>query len=536
METNMEKIRRLEPLMSRICKIGGAPALSIGVAHHGESLYQHHIGTRDIDTGEAPDGDTVYYIGSLTKAMTSALVGIIVDEGVLEWTTPVCEIIPELKESLGGFGRSLTILDLLSHRTGASRSDALWLQSAGNILLPKSEGIATFISQPMVREFRADYFYNNFGYDVAGKIVEKLTGKSLGVNMRQKMFEPLGMTRTSVEEGFAHDSNFAKAYSTLKDGTPFEIPRPTISDQTLMGPAGGVRSCINDLCRFYLAFMRAANDQFENKSTSMPDSPFKQLIRVLTPHNQLVVTSLREQSYCLGWGRAELPCTLGNFNYNKGLVSQMPIIGKGVPSRLVVYHGGSLQGFTSTVFTLPESETAIVTLQNSHGLCDPCDWIAQLLIDTLFGTTEPVDMARCARESALKGASLMDTMQDDLEKARTPGTKPRPLNEYTGRYQNRIQNFFIDITVGEDRELRMCFQGMESEVFRLRHYHFDEFVWNESHDETAKRGRFESRPLNSYKIRFESKEKSDSQGKGIDCLIWKLDDNMKTGEVFMRQE
>lgn len=139
----MEKLRGLEPLVSRICKIGGAPGLSIGVIHRGEIIYQHRVGTRDVQTGEAPNSDTMYFIGSLTKAMVSALVGIMVDEGVLEWTTPVCEILAEVTDSLAGFGRSSTILDLLFHRTGASRSDALWLQLAGNVLLHKNEGIAT---------------------------------------------------------------------------------------------------------------------------------------------------------------------------------------------------------------------------------------------------------------------------------------------------------------------------------------------------------------------------------------------------------
>ncbi len=403
------QIEAQEPLISRICRIGGAPCLSLGVIHHGKEIYSNHFGHRDVQSGEASDGDTTYFIGSITKAVVSALTGIYVEKGLLDWTTPVCRILPELVGKMDGRGSVMTLSDLLSHRVGISRNDALWLQSAGNILLSKASGVDTWDSQPLVRDFRIDYLYNNFGYEIACRVIEKVTGKSLGANLKEQIYKPLGMNRTSLDEAFPSDSNFAKAYFALNDGSPFEVPISTISDKTFMSGAGSVRSCTTDMMIFYRNFMHATNDQFVNKSTSTVGSPFKQLLKILQPHNQLTTISLREQSYALGWGRAELPGTLGAFNYNKYLVPAMPVIGQGAESRLVIYHGGSMQGFTSAVYLLPETGTAIFALQNSTGLCDPCDWVPQLLIESIFGTQNGrVDFEQLTRTAAKTGASLAD--------------------------------------------------------------------------------------------------------------------------------
>ena len=249
-DLNMAAIEPLEPKISRICEIAGTPGLSLSVVVRGEVVYSQHFGFRDINHQQPPDGDTTYFIGSLTKSMFTALVGIFVEEGILDWTTRIASILTELEDAFGGLGSQMTVADLLSHRTGVARGDGLWLQRAGNILIPQSTGIQTWMSQPIIRDFRADFVYNNFGYDMVGRAIEKLTGKSLGANFKEKLFGPLGMSRTSTQD-IPNNTNAAKAYFALDDASPFEVPIPIISDQALMASAGYVRSCTNDLKKFY---------------------------------------------------------------------------------------------------------------------------------------------------------------------------------------------------------------------------------------------------------------------------------------------
>lgn len=87
--------KALKSQLSDNCKIGGAPGLSLSAIAHGVVAYSNHFGFRDVDTQQAPDGDTTHFIGSLTKAMISALVEVFVEEKLLEWTTPTASILTE---------------------------------------------------------------------------------------------------------------------------------------------------------------------------------------------------------------------------------------------------------------------------------------------------------------------------------------------------------------------------------------------------------------------------------------------------------
>ncbi|EKJ75887.1 hypothetical protein FPSE_04067 [Fusarium pseudograminearum CS3096] len=526
-----EILTGIESYFPIICDKSGAPGLSLSVTARGKDAYTKHFGFRDVDAQKVPDGSTTYFIGSLTKAMTSATVGILVEEGKLEWSTRIASVLPELEDAFDGLGSLFTITDLLSHRTGVARSDGLWLQRAGNILLDKSTGIQTWTAQPRVRHFRTEYLYSNYAYDMVGRAIEKIEGKSLGACFKEKLFDPLGMTRTSAYD-LPSNNNAAKAYFTLKDGSPVEVPIPTISDQTLMAAAGSVRSCTDDLAKFYTNFMHAANHQTVNDTTSTPASPFKQLKHILHPHNHLGDAPISEQSYGLGWGRVVLPAVLGAFNYNKHLVHTMPEIGAGSPNRLTIYHGGSMQGFTCCVYLLPETETAIIALQNSTGLGDACDWISQMIINQLSGPgRKHMNFKRLAYMAARKGTKLADWINIHLKNRRGKGTKPLELKAYTGKYWNQLHNFHIDVSVDDDGDLLMTFQGMKDESYKLRHHHHDSFVWNLSHDETAKQGRFQTRPWVSYLIEFDCGDES-----GADGLRWKYDADHESPAFFSLEE
>ncbi|KAF5718742.1 beta-lactamase family [Fusarium mundagurra] len=524
-----DAVASLVPQMDDICKVSGTTGLSVSVVSAGKEAYAKHFGFRDLDAKEAPDGDTTYFIGSVTKGMVAVLVGILVEEGKLEWSTRVASLFPELQDAFDGRGSHITIADLLSHRTGVARSDAIWISRAGNLLLPKSESIRTWAAQPVVREFRSDFLYNNYAYDVVGRIIEMVEQKSLEEVFKERVWEPLGMHRTSMED-LAGNANAAKAYYALEDASPYEVPIPTISHKTIMGAGGAIRSCTNDLAKYYSSFMRAVNHQFNNKMTSTPDSPFKQLTTILRPHNQLDVTSLREQSYALGWGRAQLPCPLGTLNYNYLLIPSMPVIGQGGPGQLVLYHGGSIQGFNTAVYLLPEAETAIIAMQNSSGLGDACDWIPQMIIHKLSGSTESIDFPHFATVAANAALSLPVKIDDELGKRQERGTRHLDLEAYTGRYWNALHNFRIDVSIRHGR-LYMTFQGIVNETYELRYYHQHSWTWNVSHNETANLGRYPTRPWISYIIEFDCMESEEAR-----ALLWKYDEEHPEPGVFVLEE
>lgn len=214
-----ENLIALRPMITALCKVAGTPGLAIGVIHEGKFIHEDYFGYRDVQAKLKPDRDTVFFVASLTKAITAAALGMLVNDGLLKWTTPVHEILLEMSRSTMLCRDQLSVIDLLSHRTGVAWSDALYLQSNNNILLPKSECIRTFDYLPVITPPGSTYMYNNYGYNIAGLVVEKLSGKDWGEFVKERIFQPLSMTRTFTE----HPDDPNVHYPTTSCSTGFHF-------------------------------------------------------------------------------------------------------------------------------------------------------------------------------------------------------------------------------------------------------------------------------------------------------------------------
>lgn len=189
-----------------------------------------------------------------------------------------------------------------------------------------------------------------------------------------------------------------------------------------------------------------------------------------------------------------------------------------------------MPGATAAVILLPETQTAVIVLQNSLGLCDAADWVAQLLVELIFSGSPQYDYVALALESAKSGLSRMEKVRIQLEDEREIGTAHRPLHDYVGCYENDIKNWVIEIGVHPANSLYLRMQEREDEEYLLRHYHRDVFVWNLSYDETVKRAQY-CRPYEYYKMGFES-----SDGDTINVLRWHHDPNIPDGETFKKRK
>ena len=127
-------------------------------------------------------------------------------------------------------------------------------------------------------ELRYKFAYNIWGYEIAGNVCKEVWGKSWDSMLHSIFFSPLGMTRSDTR---------CQSVTLL-------------SGSTLMGPAGGVQSCIDDLLILYQSMLKACISQFENDETSTPEDPFKQLTKRMSAYTPLPGCSLRESSYGMG--------------------------------------------------------------------------------------------------------------------------------------------------------------------------------------------------------------------------------------------
>lgn len=516
------RLGKLRPTIESLMSIGGTPGLSLAVMKSGVSVFQFDSGFRDAEGGIPGDEETIFPLCSLTKAMTAAAVGILVDEGKLKWDTLVKDVLPAFKPKDDTLYNCLTITDLLSHRSGMSWADNQVVGSENNILIPGKEGIRYINTQTRLLPFRAQFSYNNLPYDLAGNVIEELSGQSWSEFLQSRIFDPLGLDRTFLKEPPSDTSNVAKCYNALDDATTTPIPCPKAGNDRFAGPSGGMRSCIRDLLKLYKTFGSSFKDQFATGATSTADSPFKQVAHLTSAKIPMDQPSRNEVSYACGWARVQLPNRMGQIGINGGLLPDgMPTVGKGVPSQLVLFHQGSLPGALSIVMILPDTDHVIVVLTNSLALNDVPDWVGQLVLQEILDvpSSERVDFIAAAQASVAENLKWYPQLVRELGEARKNGTSPRDLDEYAGTYWEAAHIFKIVVTV-EDGNLYWAFQGLDSEKFKLDHYEDDAFTWLLPRNELSRRGRWvgsDQGPL-FWKAVFKASGES-----GIDTLSWAHD-------------
>ncbi len=381
-----------------ICDVSGDVGLSVGVYHAGQVVHRANFGYRDLERKIAPDSDTIYPIASLTKAMTAAAFGILVDDGKLSWDSLVMDACPEFRQANESVKSEATITDLLAHRTGLARKNCYWHQSRQKFLLLKHETASTMSLLEQVGSLHDSSIYDNWVYAFAGIVFGKIAGESLGTFLQKQIFDPLSLKRTTI--GVPPSENLAKSYTTLDDGTPWEVPNPETRDNTIMGSASGGKSSVNDLLRFYSSFMSAAIHQINHDCTTTAGSPFRQAKEMIQQQIIAAASNPHSQAYGLRLVLTELPSALGLTGLNlRELGEDMPIVGRNTRSRSSVwYHNGSLPGAFSSVYMLPDSDAVIVVLSNTLARTDTPYWLGQLLVESIIGEKQPHDFYRLQKE------------------------------------------------------------------------------------------------------------------------------------------
>ncbi|TAQ90359.1 hypothetical protein B7494_g1300 [Chlorociboria aeruginascens] len=301
----------LGPVLRQICNITSTPGISVGVLHHGEIIHTANYGFRDVEKQLPPNIDTSWLVCLMTKAITASIVGMMVDEGKLDFTTQLQDVFPE---------------------TGLAPYDGLWFSSDNRIVIERSQAIPIFSYVPAARPLRTDFVYNNIAYEIIGQVLEKVSGSTYLQLLHERIIKPLKLNRTFfAEEPF--DGNTAKSYAALSNGSAYELSPWGHGKDLLIGAASAMRSSISDLLVLYKSFMDAANSEVAHTTVYDEYNPFKLAPQLLGGKIGIPSKSLREYSYAAGWMRAQLPNVVDLFaDY------EPPVLGKGSASRLMVHH------------------------------------------------------------------------------------------------------------------------------------------------------------------------------------------------------
>jgi CubicO group peptidase (beta-lactamase class C family) len=230
----------------------------IGAIVKGDTLA--HIGAagiRKIGSAEPMRVQDQVHLGSNTKAMTATLVGMLIDDGLLEWSSTIREVFPEVASRLQSDFQRATVSDLLTHRAGLPH-DASWWGLPGRTTTDQrlAAMLALFSKPPLTRPGTV-YAYSNAGYVVAGLMAEQVTGQPWEELMQQRLFEPLGMSSAGfgppgqsnaerVDQPWGHRESSGRIEPVLHDNPP------------CMGPAGTVHCSVPDWGKFASLHLRGA--------------------------------------------------------------------------------------------------------------------------------------------------------------------------------------------------------------------------------------------------------------------------------------
>jgi len=165
------------------------PGIAVAIVHGGEMVYAKGSGLRDIDSKLPVTPDTLFAIGSSTKAFTTFVLATLADEGKLDWDAPVRRYIPEFRLHDPMASERITARDLVTHRSGLPRHDALWYNSP----LTRAEMVRRIQYLPESKDFRTEFQYNNLMFMTAGYLAERISGTSWEELVRARIFQPLAM-------------------------------------------------------------------------------------------------------------------------------------------------------------------------------------------------------------------------------------------------------------------------------------------------------------------------------------------------------
>jgi CubicO group peptidase (beta-lactamase class C family) len=391
-------LARLDAYIEKARAEWDVPGLAVAIVKEGRVVLAKGYGVKQKGGRERVDGETLFAIASNTKAFTVAALAILVDERRLEWQERVQEILPYFQLYDPWVSRDMRVEDLLCHRAGLKTfsGDLLWYGTSYS----REEILRRARYLKPAYPFRDGYGYSNLMFMAAGEVVARKAGMSWDEFVRQRLFVPLGMRRTtSSVRHLAALGNYAQPHAS------FEGPVEPIEwvNWDAVAPAGGIISCVNDMTRWLE--LQLGGGTIEGRRI------FSEAAQrtMWTPHNVMsgpapmqIGAESHFSMYGLGW-------VISDFR-----------------GRFTVSHGGAADGMFSQVWMMPEERLGVVVLTNcDRGVAGP---IVNRIRDVYLGLGERDYSAEAV--AGRRKAKVERTLAPLAQASHPPIT----LEQYAGAY------------------------------------------------------------------------------------------------------
>ncbi|HEY0977610.1 MAG TPA: serine hydrolase [Flavobacteriales bacterium] len=435
---NTPNLDSLDAYLGRSLKAFEQPGLAVGIVKDGRLIWSKGYGKLDIAKPEAVTPNSLFYCASISKAFTACAIGLLVDEGKLDWNDAVRIHMPEFATPLPYVTEQFLVKDLLCHRSG-------WITFDGDLLwygthYDQQEILRRHAQEPMTLPFRDEFGYSNLMFIAAAQLIEKVSGMPYDRFITTRIFQPLGMERSRVQSSDVAAMTDVALPHVRKGQNP-KAPLRTMPYQALEGADGacGVISSVNDLAKWDA--MWADEGKANGKAFLQPET-----YEMITSAH----LAMGDESAGLGWFINE---AYGN---------------------QVITHSGGMPGFVLNHAVVPGKDLAVIALGNGEtsAVFAATNRILNLYLGD--GKLDPVAnmLPRVAKRQEREAQRVAARQSAHVLK-----TKPSlPPSDYTGTYTDKI---YGDATITEKNGQLVLSFVPAPELFTgtLGHWHYDTFEW-----------------------------------------------------------
>ena len=398
----------IDRIVERTMEAYPVPCIEVGVVKDGKLIYAKGFGVRLVGQPERVDADTMFSIGSNTKAFTAAALAILVDEGKLHWDDRVIDWLPDFRMHDAWVTREFTLRDLLTHRSG------LGLGAGDLMFVPKTdftraEMIRALRHLKPVSSFRSEFAYDNLMYAVAGEVITAASGTSWESFVTERILHPLGMEGCAAAPALLTGRNRASPHVQV-DGKLQAVP---LLDTTAVNAAGSIVCSVNGMAR-WLAVQLAEGAMSSPGSGHLYSAQRAEemwspqtILPTSGPVQQLTRTHFR--AYGLGWALEDYQ------GYKR------------------VHHNGGLPGMVTHVGMIPELGIGVVVLTNQQEPA-PVTAIPLQILDAYAGAPQRDWLAIIQTQLEERAARMAEASAKRAPQRAAQPVDPATLPAYAGRY------------------------------------------------------------------------------------------------------
>ena len=420
------------------------PGIAIGIVLNDTISFSKGYGTKEINKNQPINENTIFGIGSISKSFTALTLGILVDEGKINWDDKVKKHLPFFELYDPYVTEQFTIRDLLTHRSGLKpvSGGTLWYHSD----LSRTEIIKKLKYLEPDSGYRDKPAYQNVMYMIAGEIVKEVSGMSWDEFLQTRVFDKIKM-KNSTSISAERESNFNLAQPhILNDNLDWTKIEQEKGDN--LGAAGFIYSSSNDMCNYIKLLLN--NGVFEG-DTIISKNVFDEILtpQIIFP----VIPEFHNEFTSYGLGLWLTPKNNHKF----------------------IDHSGGIDGMSAYLLMIKELNFGFIILSNSDDMKVflLASEILRNIYDDSFDTFDHIVKSISNEKRNGKKERLIKNND-----SRILGTKPSlKLEEYAGIYTDEMYGEISIIKLSED-ELEISFSHTPLFRGKLEHWHYDTFLIN----------------------------------------------------------